>query len=760
MLKKIFYLVILFITTNPITYSQVNLTNWKSHTSLLDIRSICVDSNDNFWAATSGGAYKYNRIDSTFEEFRNIDALLTIDLSEVSADKDNIYFGSNNGVLEIFNLKKGWSHILDIKNAGFTNPRINDIVSYNGKVYIAGGFGLTVFNPKENIFIEDVKRFGNFPAQIEVKKILIKNNEIWLATTNGITKANLSGSLADKNIWTTYADSVGSFEKYLFDMIDIVVAKNEIYACSENLVLKLVNDKFEKIINNLANINSLSVFNNSLRIAYNEGIYNLDFQQTTYYSNISKLFDFNSKSNLGSGTIFSYKTGGFAIIDEKSSTPNLILPNSPLSNNFIYIEKGNNNDLWACSGRDNGKGLMSLKNNKWINLTINTYPKIRTNAFVKLSAINNSIYCGTYGAGQVIIKDSMSTFVIDTLTNNNSPFQGIGGANNWVIVGNSKLDKYGNVWSVNWASDRANVLVKQSKDGTLKGYKNCFDVNNTNYFTLDIDNNDTKWVGSSTSNVTSSGELNIHGLYYFNDNGTPDNLNDDYCGTLTTAKYPTLRNMIQTDIKVDKTGYIWIGTPSGVAVIVNPSIAISGNNPSFIVREIKQLKDLNVRQIMIDALNNKWIATTKGVYVLNPDGTEVISIFNSSNTPLPVNEVFSMANDPNTGEIYFGTQKGLYIANSLSIEPQDAFSISCYPQPFNRNTDEYLVIDGLTINSELKITTLDGELVKSLKSNSKRTIWDGKNENGILAKSGVYMIIANSSSNESKEVAKIMVVDK
>ncbi|MCX6148452.1 MAG: hypothetical protein NTW25_14560 [Candidatus Kapabacteria bacterium] len=172
------------------------------------------------------------------------------------------------------------------------------------------------------------------------------------------------------------------------------------------------------------------------------------------------------------------------------------------------------------------------------------------------------------------------------------------------------------------------------------------------------------------------------------------------------------------------------------------------------------MKELNVRQIMIDALNNKWIATTKGIYVMNPDGTEVIAIFNSSNTPIPVNDVYSMANDPQTGEVYFGTSKGLYVANSLSIQPVDSYGIDCYPQPFKRLTDEYLTIDGLAISTEIKITTLDGELIKSLKTESKKMIWDGKNEKGELAKSGVYMIIANSGTIENKEVAKFMIVDK
>lgn len=731
--------------------SQVNLTNWRSYTSQMETKSVCLDSNGNYWAATLGGAFKYNIKDSSFEEFRNIDALLTIDLNKVSADKDNIYFGSNDGILEIYNFKKGWKHISDIKNSGFSNARINDIVSYDGKVYIAGGFGLAIFDPVENIFIEDIKRFGDFPPQVEAKKILIKNNTIWLATTNGVATTKLGSSISDKNIWITYSDSSGLFEKNLIDIIDI---NDVIYTCSENIVFKLDSSKFVSIVNNLVEINSLTQLNNSFLIGSLNNVFDYTNNISKYEFNLTKLI--NIKNEL----IYLQKGNSFSIEYPLKPIRHQVKPNSPISNYFVYIEKTKNGSLWASGGPNNGKGIMRLKENKWENLTLEKYPSIRTNAFVKLSSINNDIFAGSFGAGQVIINENSEGFNFDTLTNNNSPFLGVSGSPHFIIVGNSKLDKYGNVWSVNWASDRANILIKQSKDGLLTGYKNCTNQNNTIYFTLDIDNNDTKWVTSSTANVTASGELTTTGLYYFNDNGTPDNLNDDYCGTLTTNYYPTLRSMSQTDIKIDKTGYLWVGTPNGVSVIVNPSAAITSKSPSFIVREIKPLKELNVRQIMIDALNNKWIATTKGIYVMNPDGTEVIAIFNSSNTPIPVNDVYSMANDPQTGEVYFGTSKGLYVANSLSIQPVDSYGIDCYPQPFKRLTDEYLTIDGLAISTEIKITTLDGELIKSLKTESKKMIWDGKNEKGELAKSGIYMIIANSGTTESKEVAKFMIVDK
>jgi hypothetical protein len=172
------------------------------------------------------------------------------------------------------------------------------------------------------------------------------------------------------------------------------------------------------------------------------------------------------------------------------------------------------------------------------------------------------------------------------------------------------------------------------------------------------------------------------------------------------------------------------------------------------------LGEQNVNDIMIDALNNKWIATSIGVWVLNSDGSDTLAYINTSNSPLPTNEIFGLATDQNTGKIYFSSKYGIYEATSLSVLPGSAYNINCYPQPFNLNTDEELVIDGLAEFSEVRILTTNGELIKNINTTSRKIIWDGRNKKGDLVNSGIYLIVATSSSNKESGVQKIAVINK
>ena len=131
-------IILLFCLTSIIIYnssadSKFRLVDWKSHTSMFNIRSGCFDSNGSFWAATDGGLFNYNFNNSQFREYRNIGELISLDLKVVrcSPEKDDIYVGTQDGILEIFTSDKNWIHILDIKNSGFSNPGINDI-SFHG----------------------------------------------------------------------------------------------------------------------------------------------------------------------------------------------------------------------------------------------------------------------------------------------------------------------------------------------------------------------------------------------------------------------------------------------------------------------------------------------------------------------------------------------------------------------------------------------------------------------------------------------------
>src|SRR6185503_11786242 len=117
----------------------------------------------------------------------------------------------------------------------------------------------------------------------------------------------------------------------------------------------------------------------------------------------------------------------------------------------------------------------------------------------------------------------------------------------------------------------------------------------------------------------------------------------------------------------DQDGEIWIGTDKGIAVFYTPESVFSGDN--FDAQQILIEQDGHVQilleteliqSIAIDGANRKWIATlNSGVFLMSPDGITQIHHFDITNSPLFSNDVRSVSINQQTGEVYFGTAKGI-----------------------------------------------------------------------------------------------------
>lgn len=71
------------------------------------------------------------------------------------------------------------------------------------------------------------------------------------------------------------------------------------------------------------------------------------------------------------------------------------------------------------------------------------------------------------------------------------------------------------------------------------------------------------------------------------------------------------------------------------------------------------LNEVNINCIEFDGANRKWIGTTSGLYVLNPEGDEEIKRFTTENSPLFDNNITALAFNGESGEMIIGTLKGM-----------------------------------------------------------------------------------------------------
>ena len=216
---------------------------------------------------------------------------------------------------------------------------------------------------------------------------------------------------------------------------------------------------------------------------------------------------------------------------------------------------------------------------------------------------------------------------------------------------------------------------------------------------------------------------------------------------------------------------MWVGTSSGLFVIEDVSkvfdkdfqftqIKINRNDGSGLADYL--LNDVSIACISIDAANRKWIGTqTNGVFLISADGQEMINHFTTDDSPLLSNNVQSVAVHPGTGEVVFGTDKGLcsFIGDATSPEEELVKSnVTVFPNPITSDYTGPIAIRGLVNNTEIKILSTGGQLVWNGTSAGGTCLWNGCANNGKFVASGIYHVVANTPEGNKAIVTRIVVV--
>ena len=136
-----------------------------------------------------------------------------------------------------------------------------------------------------------------------------------------------------------------------------------------------------------------------------------------------------------------------------------------------------------------------------------------------------------------------------------------------------------------------------------------------------------------------------------------------------------------------------------------------------------------------------------------------------SNSPLLSDEVYDIDFDNDRKLAYIATSKGISVLRiPFGRSYEDYSSLKIFPSPFKINEHNFMTIDGLPFNSSMKILTLDGLVIRDvesrgLSSDGDQIVWDGKNNEGKIVSSGVYLI-AIIGSNGENTFEKITVLNK
>lgn len=717
---------------------------WKNYTSMREIIDIATSENK-IWAASSGGVFSYDFATGEYQTLTKSEGLNSQNITCIRVDNEgNVLIGSQEGYIDVYNPStKSVIHITDIVKTDHPSKRINDIKISGDSVYIATDFGVSLLNASTRLFIESYNKFGDFSTNSNVFSITI-DTKIKVITPEGIaTLDRNSGNPSLPQAWETI--DLASPRTFNYNSSLLKFNNNE-YIINDYGVSRFSDNTISDFfIQRETPFYDLYIRNDSLYIINNRMIYTSDGTDI----NLSYEFDDLEFSSMLTINGDDYVLSDNGITTFPITDNNIFLaPAGPAGNSFADMTVDNNGNLWAVRGRAASyNGIYKFDGTTWTNFEANLIDSLNFNSFHQIyNDKKGGIYFSNWGSGfSSYIDGSFRSY-----TAYNSPLTGIVDNPNFLVVWNVAKDSEDNVWVLNFEAADQNVLSVRTTDSTWYEYSLNSPFNSSvvdaQYFA--IDEYDTKWF--SLTDFSSPGP----GLFYFNENGTLDDISDDTWGSIKTSN--GLVNNEVTDITIDQRGELWIGTQEGISIITNPQ------NPTSRISTVFPLRNQAITCIEVDALNRKWIGTTQGVFLVSSDGTNLIANYTIDNSTLPANLISSITVDYSTGMAYIGTDYGLTTLTTLSGEPVvSGDELDIFPNPYIVGESEYVYIDKLVKNTSVKVLTIDGRLITTFETEGgSMAKWNGKDTNGNNLSSGIYIIVAYDQEADNIQLGKLAVIRK
>lgn len=774
-LYRLFFLVCLLIP--PSLYSQspqIPIGQWRDELPYYYCNSVAEVGN-RIYSSTPYALFYFDKDDNSITRITKIQGLSDIGISCIAYNTSTktlviAYADANLDLIQNGNI----INISDIyRKTILGNKTINSIYCLGNMAYLECGFGIVVLDLVKQE-IKETYYIGSGGTQVNVMSLVKDDKDtLWAATEKGIYKAWYKDpNLANYAVWKKDKRIDTSLMYNTITYFSGTVVANK-HRTSGNDSLYRYNGNWSAWntweINPVMNLNSMY---NVLVVSYN---YFVD----VYDQNFTKLKMINGYPGAGSfpqdaicdknQTIWiadSYSgLVSFEMNSDQIKTFNL---SGPLTANAFSMSSLGN-DLYITPGGYDASfvplaqpaQIYHFDDANWTNISgVNNPSLYGYNNIVSATADPsdpNRVYAATWGYGLLEFYNGILT---ERYTEANSTLHHHSAGDTGIIrVGGSVFDAHGYQWI---DCSHTNQCLSLKRGNQWTGF--TITINNeTDLGQILANRYDQVWMQMRYGN------LNANSILVFTDNGTPDNPNDDLATKLNnTAGNGNIPGTTVFSMAEDKNGEIWVGTESGVGVFYSPDDLFS-THPSDCQRPLVQqgqytqylLESEQVNAIAVDGSNRKWMGTDRGgVYLFSADGTKQVYHFTADNSPLLSNRVTSIAINPLTGEVYFGTDKGVISYKSTATEGSDAFgNVYAYPNPVREGYQGYIAVKGLISNAQVRITDVSGRLVFTGKAEGGQVVWNGTTMNGQRVHTGVYMVFASNETGSEKVVTKILVIN-
>lgn len=745
--------------------AQVPLHSWRDHYSFGKGKALCY-GNNKVYCATDVGVFTFKPSTGEIDKLTKTNGLNDLDITAIKYidGKNMLAIGYENGNIDLV-YSDQIVNIPDILNKTITGSKsINNILHHNNLLYLSTGFGIVVLNTEKKE-IKDTYYIGALGSKTEVYAIQPFNGRFYAATKEGILSADASNQfLYNYQNWTQEQYSAYGSNN---PIIDLAASSSTLYFIeqkwnSQNCSLwKFDGSTFNETLSTLTNASSINICNNKILIV-EEGklsIYNLQDNllatvsqyaynpsikpQEAIYVDEEKLAIADKSAGLAFGTI---------------SNMERICPNGISKNTSFAIATSPKYTI-SAAGAYNSTFSNSwtpyivniLENNRWSEISdYSTHDAVA----ITFNPKNSSEYfVGSWGYG--IYRYNGKTLEAH-YTPENSTLQ-LASSNSQCRISGLCYDSKQNLWVSNPITAKPISVLKS--DGTWASFSYATLINTDKVSTLHCSSDNTLWL-----------LMPREAIFVLNPGNDINSQNDDTYKRFKPVDANGATYSVEYNaMDFDQNNYLWLGTSQGVLVCYNPGKILSTTVAFQRVKlpdvvdgfAVYLLENENVTAITVDGGNRKWIGTSKsGAFLYSADGTKEIYHFNAQNSPLPSDNILDIKVHPTTGEVFFGTEKGLVSYRGESTASSATFTnVYAYPNPVQPNFSGDISIVGLVNNTTVKITDICGNLVYETKSIGGTATWDGKNKSGHRAATGVYLVLLSNADGTEKAVTKILFIN-
>ena len=445
-------------------------------------------------------------------------------------------------------------------------------------------------------------------------------------------------------------------------------------------------------------------------------------------------------------------------------------PGGPHTNYFGFM-LFTYNRLYTCNGDYNySSPIQILNNNEW---TIYQHEGISEQTGVSFQGsfcldVDPSNTEHVFAGSRNGLYEYLNGKFVKYYDHSNSPIEPFDGVNKeYQLVTGTKFDQKGNLWVLNSSAPTTALMKYANGSFTKMNHSELMKLNrgqlknrsNGELSKIIIDSKGVMWFVNNN--------WVLPAIYQYNTD------NDEIIAYENIVNQDGTRLNIQEGIRCvaeDLEHNIWVGSSVGPFMLESSEIEDGGS--TFTQVKVPRndgtnyadylLTGIDISSIAIDGGNRKWIGTfNNGVYLISADNMTQIHHFTTDNSKLLSNTIMSIAINPTSGEVFFGTDKGLcsYISDATATNSEmTTDNVWAYPNPVEPGYAGPITITGLSLNADVKILTANGAIVNEGHSNGGTYVWDGCDQKGRRVASGIYMVATATSKGEKGTVCKIAIV--